>query len=190
MMNKYLITKLWPYYILVPILNKSFNCMMLNQRFWKLDPGLVNPVQKIFQYGKWFINVSQPTMTAYLPPMICLPVRRSWYPRRCTYYTEYKTVRGIDVRNGSIVECRCLVLKYRLARSFTEDPVTGIDRKNERLHIARRGKCAHHTLGDGDGLKAVQYVREHANRWISIPDRTWIYGISPRWYVDDVCGIQ
>lgn len=85
---------------------------------------------------------------------------------------------GYDVAKWLVKKgVTCFVLKYRLIRSFTTDPVTEMnaiwgskkfDQQNMELI----------PLAIADGRAAIAYVREHANEWKLDPNRIGIMGFS------------
>ena len=120
-------------------------------------------------------NVSQPTMTAYIPP----------------YYLATGTAiiiapgggfhgLSIDSEGNDLalwLQSRgvaAFVLKYRLVHSATDDPVKELYEKTGALDDMK----AIAPLAMQDGLKAIEYIRTHAEDYDIDPKKIGIIGFS------------
>ncbi len=124
-------------------------------------------------------NVSQPTMTAYLPPHDLSTGTAIVIAPGGAFHTLSINSEGIDVAKWlNSRGVAAFVLKYRLARSFTEDPVTELIGKMKDFTSLDAENAPIIPLAMADGLKAVQYVREHAKDMDINPDRIGFMGFS------------
>ena len=71
----------------------------------------------------------------------------------------------------------CFVLKYRLARSFTTDPVKEVTAKMGNKEF-EEALAAVIPLAIADGREAIAYVRKHAEEFDVVPNRIGIMGFS------------
>jgi acetyl esterase/lipase len=71
----------------------------------------------------------------------------------------------------------CFVLKYRLARSLTNDPVAEVNSKMGKKEFDDEN-AAVIPLGIADGREAIAYVRKHAAEYNVLTNRIGIMGFS------------
>lgn len=135
---------------------------------------------------KLVYNVSEPTITAYLPPAYEANGTAVIIAPGGAYHALSIDSEGIEVakylqRQG----VAAFVLKYRLVHSLTDEPAKEVmDKKNveeDALKVM--------PLALADGLKAVEYVRENATELNVNPDKIGFMGFFGRWKFDDECGV-
>ncbi|MCU0471154.1 MAG: hypothetical protein MUF58_21455, partial [Arcicella sp.] len=108
-------------------------------------------------------NVSQPTITAYLPPKDLATGTAIIVAPGGAFHTLSINSEGTDVAKWlNSKGIAAFVLKYRLARSFTEDPVKETMSKMGDFKKLDEENAPIVPLAMADGLAAVQYVRDHA----------------------------
>ncbi len=123
-------------------------------------------------------NVSKPTLTVFSPEpgkangtsvVIC----PGGAFRALSIDSEGFDVARWLVRKG----VTCFVLKYRLVRSMTSDPVAEMGAKwgSPEFQAESRKLIP---LSIADGRAAIRYVRQHADEWRLDPSRVGIMGFS------------
>ena len=124
-------------------------------------------------------NVTEPTLTAYLPP---------WYLATGTAVVIAPGgafhILSVDSEGEAVAKwlnsigVAAFVLKYRLARSYTDDPVAELSAKMDDLGELDQVNASIVPLAMADGLAAIRYVREHAAEMDIDPDKIGIMGFS------------
>lgn len=124
-------------------------------------------------------NVSTPTLTAYLPPprnangtavVIC--------PGGAFHALSIDS-EGIDVAKWLASKgVSAFVLKYRLVKSETIDPVKEVMAKMGEGKKFDEDNARLIPLAIADGLEAVRYLRQHAEEYKINPERIGIIGFS------------
>lgn len=124
-------------------------------------------------------NVSTPTLTAYLPA-----------PERATgtaviiapggaFHTLSIDSEGIDVARWLNAKgIAAFVLKYRVVRSVTDDPVAELMPKMRDFKTLDEENAPVVPLAIADGKRAVEYVRQHAGDFSVRPNRIGLMGFS------------
>ncbi len=121
-------------------------------------------------------NVAQPTLTAYLPPA---PSAHGTSVVICPgggFHALSIDTEGVDVAKWLNKRgIAAFVLKYRLVRSETDDPV-----KELNIKMAQGGSESLQIIpfAIADGLEAVRYIRENASDFHINPERIGIIGFS------------
>jgi acetyl esterase/lipase/lysophospholipase L1-like esterase len=124
-------------------------------------------------------NVKEPTITAYLPLEHLNTGTAIVIAPGGAFHTLSINSEGIDVAKYlNSIGIAAFVLKYRVAPSFTDDPVKelmakmgdfkGLDSENE----------PYVKLATADGLKAMEYVRTHASEMNIDPSKIGFMGFS------------
>ena len=123
-------------------------------------------------------NVAKPTLTVFQPEEgkangTSIIIAPGGAYRALSIENEGYDVAKWLVKKG----VTCFVLKYRLIRSFTTDPVTEMNAiwGSEKFD---QQNMAHIPLAIADGRAAIAYVREHANDYKLDPNRIGIMGFS------------
>jgi acetyl esterase/lipase len=124
-------------------------------------------------------NVSEPTLTAYLPD----PAKATGTAVVIAPGGGFRILsidsEGIDVAKWLADKgVACFVLKYRVAKSETDDPV-----KELTAVMADRKKMDESNaivipMGIADGKKAMEYVRSHAKEYSVQPNKIGFMGFS------------
>ena len=122
-------------------------------------------------------NVSSPTITAYLPEkpngtsVIVAPGG--------AFHTLSIDNEGTDVAKWlNSKGITAFVLKYRVARSFTDDPVKELMGKMGNFKTLDEENAPVIPLATQDGLTAVKYVRDHAKELNLDPKKIGFMGFS------------
>lgn len=124
-------------------------------------------------------NVVHPTITAYLPnPAVANGTAVIIAPGGA-FHTLSINSEGVDVakwlnRKG----IAAFVLKYRLVRSLTEDPVKELLPKMSNFKKLDEENDSVVNMAIADGKKAVEYVRRHAADYNIDPNRIGLMGFS------------
>lgn len=124
-------------------------------------------------------NVAQPTITAYLP----LPQNANGtaiiVAPGGAFHTLSINSEGVDVAKWlNSKGVAAFVLKYRVARSFTDDPVRELMGKMGDFKKLDEENAPIIPLATADGQAAVKYVREHAKEMNINPERIGFMGFS------------
>ncbi len=122
-------------------------------------------------------NVSSPTITAYLPEkpngtsVIVAPGG--------AFHTLSIDNEGTDVAKWlNSKGVTAFVLKYRVARSFTDDPVKELMGKMGNFKALDEENAPVIPLATQDGLTAVKYVRDHVKEFNLDPKKIGFMGFS------------
>lgn len=124
---------------------------------------------------KLLYNVVHPTITAYLPPYYLATGTAVIIAPGGGYHAL-----SIDSEGHVLAKwlqskgVAAFVLKYRLVHSLTDEPAKEVTYKKTTIEDAK--KVA--PLALADGLKAVEYVREHAKELDIHPDKIGFMGFS------------
>jgi len=126
---------------------------------------------------KVIYNVSSPTITAYSPEkpngtsVIVAPGG--------AFHTLSIDNEGTDVAKWLNAKgITAFVLKYRVARSFTDDPVKELMGKMGNFKALDEENAPVIPLATQDGLTAVKYVRDHAKELNLDPKKIGFMGFS------------
>lgn len=124
-------------------------------------------------------NVSQPTLTVYLPDssvangtaVIICPggaFHQLSIGSEGSWVAKWLNKKGVTA----------FVLRYRLVRSLTDDPVTEtFSKMNDKAKLDKENDSVV-TMAIADGKKAIEYVRTHAPEYHINPKRIGIMGFS------------
>jgi dienelactone hydrolase len=108
-------------------------------------------------------NVVQPTITAFLPPKEAANGTAIVVAPGGAFHTLSIGSEGSDVAKWlNSKGIAAFVLKYRVARSFTDDPVKELMPKMSNFKALDQENDTIIPLAMADGLAAVKYVRDHA----------------------------
>ncbi|MGR3809420.1 alpha/beta hydrolase-fold protein [Jiulongibacter sp. NS-SX5] len=124
-------------------------------------------------------NVSSPTLTAYLPPkaaangtaVIIAPggaFHTLSIHNEGTHVAEWLNSQGVAA----------FVLKYRVARSFTDDPVRELIGKMGDFEALDKENEPIIPLATADGIAAMKHVRSEAKKYNINPDKIGFMGFS------------
>lgn len=127
--------------------------------------------------SKVVYNVVRPSITAYIPEnpngtaIVVAPGG--------AFHTLSIDSEGIDVAKWLNAKgITAFVLKYRVARSFTDDPVKELMGKMQNFKILDEENAPIIPLATEDGMNAVKYVREHAAEYKIDPKKIGFMGFS------------
>lgn len=124
-------------------------------------------------------NVSEPTITAYLPPYYLATGTAVIIAPGGGFHVLSIDSEGHDVAKWLQSKgVAAFVLKYRLVRSLTDDPVQELMNKigdREKLNQANARVIP---LAMADGHAAVKFVRERAREFDINPDKVGFMGFS------------
>lgn len=124
-------------------------------------------------------NVSVPTLTAYLPPVatangtavvVC--------PGGAFHALSIESEGNAVAKWLNTKGVAAFVLRYRLVKSETDDPVKELSEKpvgSQKFHEASSRLIP---LAIADGLQAIKYLRQHASEFNINPERIGIAGFS------------
>ncbi|HZB15496.1 MAG TPA: prolyl oligopeptidase family serine peptidase [Chryseolinea sp.] len=123
-------------------------------------------------------NVSKPTLTVFQPEAGTANGTAVIIAPGGAFHALSIDSEGFDVAKWLAKKgVTCFVLKYRLARSLTADPVKEVtdkwDKKEFTDDIAKVIP-----MGIADGRAAIAYVRKHADEFNVLPSRIGIMGFS------------
>lgn len=124
-------------------------------------------------------NVKEPTITAYFPEKHLNTGTAIIIAPGGAFHTLSINNEGVDVAkwlNSKGVSA--FVLKYRVAPSFTDDPVKELMPKMSNFEALDKENEPYVKLATADGLKAVEYVRAHAKEMEINPDKIGFMGFS------------
>ncbi len=123
-------------------------------------------------------NVSKPTLTVFQPQEGKANGTAVVIAPGGAFHALSINSEGYDVAKWLVEKgVTCFVLKYRLARSFTTDPVKEVTAKWGKKEF-EEANAAVIPLAIADGREAIAYVRKHADEFIVIPNRIGIMGFS------------
>ncbi len=124
-------------------------------------------------------NVVQPTITAFLPPKDLATGTAIVIAPGGAFHTLSINSEGIDVAKWlNSKGIAAFVLKYRVARSFTDDPVKELMPKMSNFKALDVENDTIVPLAMADGLTAVKYVRDHAKEMDIDPNKIGFMGFS------------
>ena len=124
-------------------------------------------------------NVSAPTLTAYLPdPSVATGTAVVVAPGGA-FHTLSIDSEGIDVAKWLAAKgIAAFVLKYRVVRSLTDDPVGELMGKMQDFKKLDEENAPVVPLSIADGKRAMEYVRSHAAQFGLRTDRIGLMGFS------------
>ncbi len=123
-------------------------------------------------------NVSKPTLTVFQPEEGKANGTAVIIAPGGAFHALSIDSEGFDVAKWLVQKgVTCFVLKYRLARSLTTDPVNEVMAKWGKKEFDE-ANAAVIPLGIADGREAIAYVRKHADEYNVIPSRIGIMGFS------------
>ncbi|MEZ4827897.1 MAG: GDSL-type esterase/lipase family protein [Bacteroidia bacterium] len=124
-------------------------------------------------------NVSEPTLTAYLPPYYLATGTAVIIAPGGAFHTLSINSEGNDVAKWlNSLGIAAFVLKYRVARSFTNDPVKELSAKMGDFKKLDEENAPIVPLAMADGLAAVKYVRDNAANMDINPQKIGFMGFS------------
>ncbi len=124
-------------------------------------------------------NVSQPSIIAFIPPKELATGTAVVVAPGGAFHTLSINSEGVEVAKWlNSKGIAAFVLKYRLARSFTEDPVKEIMVKMGDFKKLDEENQPIVPLAMEDGLTAIRYIRNHANEFDIDPKKIGIMGFS------------
>lgn len=124
-------------------------------------------------------NVSQPTLTAYLPPKEAANGTAVIIAPGGAFHILSIKSEGRDVARWLNSQgVAAFVLKYRVVRSMTDDPVQELTAKMQDFEELDKVNAPVVKLATQDGLKAMEYVRNNAQTLNVDPDRIGFMGFS------------
>ncbi|MBY0482106.1 MAG: alpha/beta hydrolase fold domain-containing protein [Chitinophagaceae bacterium] len=141
---------------------------------WQEKSGYSNVFKTELVY-----NVTEPTLLVYPAPKNIATGTSVIIAPGGGFQTLSINSEGIDVAkwlNGKGVTC--FVLKYRLAKSNTDDPATELMAKMADPKKFEAENAPVIPLATNDGLTAVKYVRSHAATYGLNPDKIGFMGFS------------
>jgi len=125
---------------------------------------------------KLIYNVTQPTITPYLPADYSATGTAVIIAPGGGFHALSITKEGTEVAEWLAEKgIAAFVLKYRLARSFTNDPVKEMHEKGAAILDDSRKVSP---LAMEDGFAAVKYVRDRAKEFGVNPDKVGFVGFS------------
>lgn len=124
-------------------------------------------------------NVTTPTLTAYLPnPNLATGTAVVIAPGGA-FHTLSIDSEGIDVAKWLTAKgVVAFVLKYRVVRSLTNDPVAELMPKMADKQKLDAENAPVVPLAIADGGRAIEYVRQHAKEFGIQPNRIGLMGFS------------
>jgi lysophospholipase L1-like esterase/acetyl esterase/lipase len=124
-------------------------------------------------------NVGEPTITAYLPPYHLATGTAVVVAPGGAFHILSINNEGVDVAKWlNSKGIAAFVLKYRLARSYTDDPVQELVAKMTDFDKLDKVNAPIVPLAMADGLAAIKYVRDHAEELEVDPGKIGIMGFS------------
>ncbi|MBL7856758.1 MAG: alpha/beta hydrolase fold domain-containing protein [Cyclobacteriaceae bacterium] len=124
-------------------------------------------------------NVSKPTLTAFLPNRYAATGTAIIICPGGAFHTLSIDNEGNDVARWLNQKgVAAFVLKYRVVRSLTDDPVKELMAKMGDFKKLDEENAPVVPLAVADGKKAIEYVRQHAAELGINPDRIGIMGFS------------
>ena len=141
---------------------------------WSEQTSTDNPFKTEVVY-----NVVQPTLTAYLPPYHLATGVAMVVAPGGAFHTLSINSEGVDVAKWlNSKGIAAFVLKYRVARSFTDDPVTELLGKMTDFKKLDEENAPIIPLATADGLAAMRYIRQHAGEFEIDPGKIGFMGFS------------
>jgi lysophospholipase L1-like esterase/acetyl esterase/lipase len=124
-------------------------------------------------------NVVQPTITAFLPPKDIATGTAVIIAPGGAFHTLSINSEGVDVAKWlNSKGVAAFVLKYRVVRSLTDDPVKELLPKMSDFKKLDEENAPVVPLAMDDGLTAMQYVRSHAKEMDIDPNKIGFMGFS------------
>ncbi|WP_341225830.1 GDSL-type esterase/lipase family protein [uncultured Arcticibacterium sp.] len=124
-------------------------------------------------------NVTEPSIMAYLPPKHLTTGTAVIIAPGGAFHTLSINSEGIDVAKYlNSIGIAAFVLKYRLAPSFTEEPVKELMSKMGDSKTLDAENAPYVKMATQDGIKAMEYVREHASEMEIDPKKIGFMGFS------------
>ncbi|MDX2247509.1 MAG: GDSL-type esterase/lipase family protein [Bacteroidia bacterium] len=124
-------------------------------------------------------NVADPTITAYLPPYYLATGTAVIIAPGGAFHTLSINSEGVEVAKWlNTLGIAAFVLKYRVARSYTDDPVKELSEKMGDFKKLDEENAPIIPLAMADGLAAVKYVRDHAAEMDINPHKIGFMGFS------------
>lgn len=123
-------------------------------------------------------NISKPTLTVFEPAEGKANGTAVIIAPGGAFHALSIDSEGFDVAKWLAEKgVTCFVLKYRIARSITTDPVKEVTAKWGKKEFEEENAVVI-PLGIADGRAAIAYVRKHADEYNIIPNRIGIMGFS------------
>lgn len=124
-------------------------------------------------------NVTQPTITAFLPPKDIATGTAVIIAPGGAFHTLSINSEGIDVAKWlNSKGVAAFVLKYRVVHSLTDDPVKELLPKMADFKKLDEENAPVVPLAMADGLTAMKYVRSHAKEMDIDPNKIGFMGFS------------
>ena len=124
-------------------------------------------------------NVTTPTLTAYLPSADVATGTAVVIAPGGAFHTLSIDSEGIDVAKWLAAKgVAAFVLKYRVVRSLTNDPVAELTAKMADFKKLDAENAPVVPLAVADGRRAIEYVRQHAKEFNIQPNRIGLMGFS------------
>jgi len=124
-------------------------------------------------------NVATPTLTVYMPPPALSNGTAVVICPGGGFHALSIDSEGIDVAKWLNKKgVTAFVLKYRLVRSHTDDPIRELSEKMAEGDKFDQDNAALIPLAIQDGLEAIRYVKKNAGKYKVNPDRVGIIGFS------------
>ncbi|MFX0557818.1 alpha/beta hydrolase-fold protein [Maribacter sp. CXY002] len=124
-------------------------------------------------------NVVDPSIIAYLPPKAAANGTAVVIAPGGAFHTLSINNEGRDVARWlNSKGIAAFVLKYRVARSYAEDPVTELMQKMGDFEALDKENEPIVPLAMADGLTAVKYVRDNADKFNIDPAKIGFMGFS------------
>ncbi|UWX53884.1 dienelactone hydrolase family protein [Maribacter litopenaei] len=143
---------------------------------WTWEEGLS---EKNLFNTKVVYNVTDPTITVYLPPKSAANGTAVIIAPGGAFHTLSVQSEGVDVAKWlNSKGIAAFVLKYRVARSFTDDPVKELVDKMNDFETLNKITKPIIPLAMNDGLKAMEYVRFNAESMNIDPQKIGFMGFS------------
>ena len=134
--------------------------------------------QKIAENG-FIYNVSQPTITAFLPPKDIANGTAVIVAPGGAFHILAIDHEGYDVAKWlNSKGIAAFVLKYRLGHLSTDNPSKELGEKMKDIEAINKAAAAIVPLETADGLTAVKYVRDHAKEMNIDPTKIGFMGFS------------
>jgi acetyl esterase/lipase len=124
-------------------------------------------------------NVSDPTITAYLPPPVSANGTAVIVAPGGAFHTLAIDNEGVEVAKWLNAHgIAAFVLKYRVVKSATDDPVKELLPLMGNMKKLDAINAPIVAMATRDGLTAVQYLRQHAADFNIMPNRIGFMGFS------------
>jgi len=128
---------------------------------------------------KMVYNVAQPTLTAYLPSSESATGTAVIVAPGGAFHILSIESEGIDVAKWLNTKgVAAFVLKYRVVHMDTDDPIGTLMKKMGDFKKLDEENDTVVTMAVSDGLKAIEYVRNHATEYNVNPKRIGFMGFS------------